>query len=193
MLQRYYGLDLVSAGLISGVVIGVTGLVGLLFGGRVLDRAARTSPSARVLVAGISLAGAAVLSFAGLSAGQQALWQLVLFLGLGYLLGIVYLAALVPAVSDVIEPQQRSGALGLLFAVGYVLGGAGGPILVGVLSDSLAAGSSLPDDAAVAQGLQTAMMIGVPIAFAVAALGMLLSSRFVAADREAMLAREVAA
>lgn len=192
VLQRFYGLDLVAAGAIGGVVIGVTGLIGLLLGGRVLDRAARRSPAARVKAAAVCLGGAAVLSLIGLAAGQEMLWQLVLFLSIGYLLGIVYLAAQVPVVSDVIAPEHRSGALGLLFAIGYLLGGAGGPIVVGVLSDFVAAGAPAGVDTA-AQGLQTAMMISVPAAFAVAALGMFVTSRFVKADREAMLSEESSA
>ncbi|TDD61678.1 MFS transporter [Kribbella antibiotica] len=187
VLQRYYGLGLVNAGLIGGVVIGVTGLIGLLVGGRVLDLAAKKSPAARVLAAAVALAGAAVLSFVGLAAGRDAVWQLVLFLSLGYLFGIVYLAAAVPVVSDVIKPAQRSGALGMMFAVGYLFGGAGGPIIVGLLSDSLAAGSTAAD------GLQTAMMFAVPLAFGVAAIGMLLAARFVVADRASMLAASTTA
>jgi MFS family permease len=186
VLQRYYDLSLVGASLVGGVVVGVTGLIGLVAGGRVLDRAARRSPEDRVRVAAFSLVGAAVLSLAGLAAGRGALWQLVVFLSLGYLLGIVYLAAAVPVVSDVIRPEQRSGALGLLFAVGYLLGGAGGPILVGVLSDSLAAGAASETEAS-ALGLRTAMMITVPLAFGIAAAGMLLAARFVRGDRDAML------
>lgn len=186
VLQRYYGLSLVGAGLVGGIVVGVTGLVGLLAGGRLLDRAARRSPEARVRVSAFCLVGAAVFSFAGLAAGRGALWQLVVFLSLGYLLGIVYLAAAVPVVSDVIRPEQRTGALGLLFAVGYLLGGAGGPVLVGVLSDALAAGAQSASGAS-AHGLRTAMLITVPLAFAVAAASMLLASRFVRHDREAML------
>ncbi|MFB6552461.1 spinster family MFS transporter [Streptomyces sp. NPDC056405] len=192
VLQRYYGLGLVSAGAVGGVVVGVTGLIGLLVGGRALDRAARKSPAARVQVAAVSLVGAAVFSFAGLAADQGALWQLLVFLSLGYLHGIVYLAAAVPVVSDVIAPEQRSGALGLMFAIGYLLGGAAGPVFVGALSDSLAAASGSADEAS-AHGLQTAMMITVPLAFAVAAIGALLTSRFVQTDRDTMLARETAA
>ncbi|MCX4781975.1 spinster family MFS transporter [Streptomyces sp. NBC_01264] len=186
VLQRYHGLSLVGAGAVGGIVVGVTGFVGLFAGGRILDRAARTSPEARVRVAAYSLFGAAALSLAGLAAGRGALWQFVVFLSLGYLLGIVYLAAAVPVVSDIIRPEQRSGALGLLFAVGYLLGGAGGPVLVGVLSDALAAGAQSTTGAS-AHGLRTALVITVPLAFAVAASGMLLASRFVRGDREAML------
>ncbi|WCN83955.1 spinster family MFS transporter [Micromonospora sp. LH3U1] len=192
VLQRYYGLDLVDAGVIGGVVIGITGLIGLLIGGRLLDRAARRSLGARVRTAAYSLAAAAVFALVGFAANRDRLWQLVLFLSLAYLLGIIYLAAAVPIVSDVIGPQQRAGAIGLMFAVGYLLGGAGGPIVVGILSDALAA-QSADTTAATAQGLQTAMMIGVPVAFAVAAIGMLAASRSVKTDHEAMLAGEVPA
>ena len=192
LLQRHYGLDLVDAGLIGGVVIGITGLIGLLIGGRLLDRAARRSLTARVRTAAYSLAAAAVLALAGLAANRDRLWQLVLFLSLAYLLGIIYLAAAVPIVSDVIRPQQRAGAIGLMFAVGYLLGGAGGPIVVGILSDTLAA-QSADSAAAAAQGLQTAMMIGVSVPFAMAAIGMLAAARFVRADHEAMLVEEVPA
>ncbi|WP_419817536.1 spinster family MFS transporter [Glaciibacter flavus] len=194
VLQRYYGLELIPAALLGGVVIGITGLLGLIFGGRVLDRAAKSSPSRRVLIASISLVGAAVFSLVGLAAAQQNLWQLVVFLGIGYLLGIVYLAASLPAVSDVIGPRQRSTALGVVFAIGLLIGGAGGPIAVGAVSDSLAtsAASSISSDAAIAQGLQGAMMIMVPIAFVVAAIGMFIATRFMTRDHEAMLAREAA-
>lgn len=184
VLQRYYGLDLVTAGAVGGVVIGLTGLIGLLIGGRTLDAAARRSPTARVQVAVISLAGAAVFAAAGLAAGAHALWQLMLFLSISYLLGIIYLAAAVPVMSDVVRPRQRSGAIGLMGAIGYLLGGAGGPIVVGIISDALAGGGT---DAAEAQGLKTAMLIAVPLAFAVAAAGMLLAGKFVKADRDAML------
>jgi MFS family permease len=193
VLQRYYGLSLVNAAAVSGVVIGIGGLVGLLLGGLVTDRVSKTSVARRVVVAAICLLVAAPLAYFGLSAAQSVLWQLVLFLALSYLLGMVYLAAAVPVVSDVVSAKQRSSALGVVFAIGYVLGGAGGPIVVGAISDSLAHGASgLSTTAASAYGLQTAMMIVVPIAFVVAAIGMFISSRTVTADRASMLAREAA-
>lgn len=190
VLQRYYGLDLVPAALMSGVIIGVTGLIGLLIGGRVLDRASNHSASRRVIFSAISLVLAAILSFIGLTAGQGSLWQLVVFLGLGYLFGIIYLAAYVPAVTDVVVPKVRSTALGVVYAIALLLGGAGGPIVTGIVSDAINASgaSTLAPDVAAAQGLQTAMMIVVPIGFAVAALGMFIAARSTNADRAQMLA-----
>lgn len=195
VLQRYYGLALVPAAILSGVVIGVTGLIGLLIGGRLLDRAAIRSAAARARISGITLAAAAVLSGIGLAAGQGALWQLVVFLGLGYLCGIIYLAASTPTISDIVPARQRSTAMGVAFAIALLLGGAGGPIVVGAISDSMnkAASSTLSADAAAAQGLQQAMLVAVPVAFALAAVGMFLASRTMNAERERMLAAEAAA
>lgn len=193
VLQRYYGLGLIPAASTSGVIIGVAGLIGLLVGGRVLDRARARSTTARDRASAACLALAAVSSFVGLAAAPSALWQLVLFMSLGYLLGIVYLASFVPATADVVAPEQRSTALGLIFAVGYLIGGAGGPICVGLLSDSLAGSAgSLAAAEASAHGLRTAMAVLVPVAFAVAAVGMLLAARSAPADRAKMLARGVA-
>jgi MFS transporter, Spinster family, sphingosine-1-phosphate transporter len=193
VLQRYYGLGLVTAGLISGVVIGITGLVGLIIGGRLLDRAARRSSSARVLVAALCLIVAAPLALIAFAAAQSVLWQLVLFLSLSYLLGTIYLASAIPAVSDVVGPKQRSTALGIIFALGYLLGGAGGPIAIGLLSDSLTrSASGLSAAAASAHGLQGSMMVLVPIGFLVAGIGMLITTRTVTKDHAAMLAEETA-
>ena len=142
----------------------------------------------------VLLVAAAVFSLVGLAATRERLWQLVVFLGLGYLLGIVYLATYVPAVSDVIAARIRSTAIGTVYALALLLGGAGGPVAVGALSDSFnaAASPSLTADQAAAQGLQTAMMVLVPIGFGVAALGTFLAARFTNHDRERMLAEEAA-
>ena len=58
LLQRYFHLPLGRASMSTGLVIGVTGVIGLLIGGQLADRASRRSPRARLLVgvAGLSLA-----------------------------------------------------------------------------------------------------------------------------------------
>jgi MFS transporter, Spinster family, sphingosine-1-phosphate transporter len=175
VLQRAFGLELIPAGALSGVVIGVSGLIGLLVGGRVLDRAVRRSHATRVRLTAVLLVAAAVLSLIGLSSGSLVVF--VVFVFAGYLVGIVYLAASAPAISDVVEPRTRSTALGVVYAIGLLIGGAGGPIVAGAVSDSIGS-------------LQTALMIVVPAAFAVAGCGMLLAARTFDRDRDRMLATE---
>jgi hypothetical protein len=53
--------------------------------------------------------------------------------------------------------------------------------------------STLSADAAAAQGLQQAMLVAVPVAFALSAVGMFLASRTMNAERQRMLAAEAAA
>ncbi|MHA7987405.1 spinster family MFS transporter [Rathayibacter sp. CAU 1779] len=177
VLQRSYHLDLVPAGAVSGVVLGFSGLIGLLFGGRLLDRAVKRSHAARVWLTAFLLIAAAVFSLIGLLAGAGALWQFIVFSFIGYLLGIIYLAASAPIISDVIEPAKRSTAIGIVYAIGLLIGGAGGPIVAGAVSDSLGS-------------LQAALAIVVPIAFAAAGLGMVLAARTFTRDRERMLGTE---
>ena len=188
VLQRYFDLPLVSAGIISGLMVGLTGLIALLVGGPLLDRVSGRSPIARHAVAATSLAVAALCSLVGFLASSSALPQFVLLVGAGYLFSIVYLAAYVPVTAEVVTPAQRSTAFGIIFAIGLLLGGAGGPLAVGALSDSLAASSALSGAAASAEGLKNAMSILVPLGYGIAAIGMVIAMRFARADRDAMIA-----
>lgn len=189
VLQRYYGLSLTEAGAAGGLVLGVSGLVGLLVAGPVLDRARTRSGVRRDMVAVVCLAAAAVLALVGLSAGREGFAMFIAFMSLSYMLGIVFLAVYVPAAADVVPAERRSTALGVIVAAGLFVGGAGGPISVGVLSDVLRSDAvGVSDAVALADGLHTAMLVLVPLAFLVAAAGMLFALRAGRADA-ARLAR----
>lgn len=183
VLQRYFGLSLTEAGAAGGLVLGVSGLVGLLVAGPVLDRARARSGVRRDLVAVVCLAAAAVFALVGLSAGRDAVAVFVGFMGLSYLFGIVFLAVYVPAAADVVPAERRSTALGVIVAAGLLIGGAGGPIAVGVLSDVLRSDAvGVSDAVALADGLHTAMLLLIPLAFLVAAAGMLFALKAGRAD-----------
>lgn len=178
VLQRYFGLSLTEAGAAGGLVLGVSGLVGLLVAGPVLDRARARSGVRRDLVAVVCLAAAAVFALVGLSAGRGGVGVFIAFMSLSYLFGIVFLAVYVPAAADVVPAERRSTALGVIVAAGLFVGGAGGPIAVGVLSDVLRSDAvGVSDAVALADGLHTAMLVLVPLAFLVAAAGMLFALR----------------
>lgn len=183
VLQRYFGLSLTEAGAAGGLVLGASGLVGLLVAGPVLDRARTRSGVRRDMVAVVCLAAAAVLALAGLSAGRDAVSVFIVFMSLSYMFGIVFLAVYVPAAADVVPAERRSTALGVIVAAGLLVGGAGGPIAVGVLSDVLRSDAvGVSEAVALADGLHTAMLLLVPSAFLVAAAGMLFALRAGRAD-----------
>jgi MFS transporter, Spinster family, sphingosine-1-phosphate transporter len=171
-LQRSFNLGLADASKLGGVVVGLSGLVGLLVGGRALDRAARRSAAHRVRLAAIVMFAAAVACAVGLASSNLVVF--VLALSVGYMLGMMYTAFTLPAVADVVGPHQRATAIGVQFAVGLLLGGAGGPVAVGVLSDTFG-------------DLQYALLLTVPVAYAVAALGLFAAARTFGSDRARML------
>jgi MFS family permease len=194
LFQRYFGLELTSAAVMTGIVVGITGLIGLAFGGQLADKADRKATRYRPLLGAACLTAAVPLTFFALRLGPESAVLYVVIFAMGWLLGYVFYTAAYPAVADVVEPPLRATAIGLMFAVAYLFGGAGGPLVVGMLSDAFAdqaridAGAATVSAAQRAIGLHDAMLILVPISLAVAAVAMFLASRTVTADRAKMLA-----
>lgn len=191
LFQRYFGASLTGAAVLTGVVVGVTGLVGLLVGGWVSDRAARRSTGARVLVGAVATLASVPLTWFALSVGPEATGTFVVLFGAGWLLQYLYYTSAYPAVADVVGPRLRSTATAVFFAAFYLLGGAVGPVIAGALSDAfaadaLAAGASAAD--AAANGLRQALAVIVPLSMAIASVGLFLAARSVRRDNERMTA-----
>lgn len=195
LFQRYFGVTLTGAAVLTGVVVGVTGLVGLLAGGWLSDRAARRSPGARVLVGAVASAVAVPLTALALTLGPDATATFVLVFGLGWLLQYLYYTSAFPAVADVVPPRLRSTATAVFFAAFYLLGGAVGPVIVGALSDvytaTALAGGATPDQAGAA-GLRQALLTIVPGSMLVTAVGLFLATRTVRRDNTRMRATAAA-
>ena len=175
----------------TGLVLGVTGVAGLLIGGQLADRASRRSPRARLLVgvAGLSLAAPLVLLALLVPRHRPILFALVL--GVGWMFNYFMSTAWVPALADVVEPHLRATAVALNFAVGYLLGAALGPVLTGFLSDwftrrSHRLGSRGPLSAE-AMGLHWSLLIIVPASLVFAAVAGWVASRHIEHDHRALL------
>ncbi|MEJ8280888.1 spinster family MFS transporter [Pseudonocardia spirodelae] len=191
LFQRWFGASLTGAAVLTGVVVGVTGLVGLLVGGWVSDRAARRSPGARVLVGAVATLVSVPLTGFALTVGPDAVGTFVVLFGAGWLLQYLYYTSAYPAVADVVEPRLRSTATAVFFAAFYLLGGAVGPVIAGALSDVFAAGAlaeGVAPAAAAASGLRQALAVLVPVSMAIASLGLFLAARTVGRDHERMTA-----
>jgi MFS family permease len=194
LLQRYFGLSLESAAIATGVIVGVTGLVGLVGGGWVADKAHQFSDRGRLILGSMCLAMAALLThYALMRFGKHDVTLFIVVFSLGWLLQYFFYISLYPAIQDVVEPRLRATAVGVFFAALYLLGGAFGPLVVGYLSDFFAnnvmttEGITELSDAHRAAGLHGAFIL-VPISLAVTAVAIFCASRTFPADAKAMVA-----
>lgn len=172
LFQRWFGVSLTAAAMLTGVVVGVTGLVGLVAGGMLADRAGRHSPRSRVLVGAVSMLIAAPLAFVALSLGRDAVGAYVAIFAVAWLLQYIYYVAAYPALADVVVPRLRGTAIALYFAANYLLGGAVGPVITGILSDRFAKAAGGPPAQAVAAGLHGALLAVVPLTLLIAGIGL---------------------
>jgi MFS family permease len=137
-LFRYYGMSPAQAGYISAVVLGAVGVISLLAGGLAADWVRKRWDNGRMLLAAVSLLVSTLLVFLALILPKSQMVFFTIIMGLGWLLFYVYYATVYPAIQDVVEPHLRGTAMALYFFAMYVLGGAFGSKIVGMLSDSFA-------------------------------------------------------
>ena len=191
LLQRHYEQSLQSAGLLVGIILGVTGLLSLSTGGFIADALQKRYTLGRMLfgVVGMFVAGIATMAALGLGASNVLLFT-VLF-SIGWFMLFNYYTSVYPAIQDLVQPNQRALAMALYFACMYILGGAFGPLLLGGLSDYLAnqallaSGQEQMSEAFIAQGLYGAMYI-IPVALLITAVCLTVGLRTYKQDRERM-------
>jgi predicted MFS family arabinose efflux permease len=134
-LVRYYGMSLERSGFISAVVLGAVGVISLLAGGLVADWVRKRWDNGRMLMAAMSLLVSTLLVFLALILPKDQMVFFTVLMGLGWLLYYVFYVTVYPAIQDVVEPHLRGTAMALYFLAMYVIGGAFGSKVVGMLSD----------------------------------------------------------
>ena len=191
LLQRYNGLPLPRAGVDTGIIVGLTGLIGLTLGGWIADKLHQHSKRGRLLFGAASMAAACVATVAALLLGPEEAAAFTAVFSVGWLLQYQYCTCAYPAIQDVVEPRMRATAVALYFACLYLLGGAFGPVVVGLLSDHYAKAAMLAAGATALTthfrgiGLHGAMYV-IPAALGLTAAALLGASATFRADAEAM-------
>lgn len=193
MLQRYFQMPLEKAAVATGLIVGVTGLLGLTLGGVLADYIHQRWATGRLRFAALSMLLAAAFSAAALLGGQMEVAVFVALFSVGWLFSYSFFTCGLTAVQDVIEPRLRATAMALFFAALYLLGGGLGPLAVGYLSDHFAqsamftANAGEMTEAFKAQGLHRAMLL-IPAALLVSMAGLCFAARHFVADAAAMRA-----
>jgi MFS family permease len=191
LLQRYFRLPIDQAANRTGVIVGITGLIGLTLGGTIADQVGKKSLRGRLVYGAISLLLAAPATYLALEQGRDGAAAFTVLFGLGWLLYYSYYTTVYAALQDVIEPRLRATALALYFVGMYVLGGAAGPTAVGALSDRLAHAAMAAANAPAmtidfkAIGLHDSMKL-IPLMLFLTAISVYLASRTFEADAKRM-------
>ncbi|MEK8079682.1 spinster family MFS transporter [Pseudomonas sp. XK-1] len=191
MLQRYFLLPLEQAAMATGVIVGLTGLLGLTLGGWLADKIHQRWQSGRLLFAALSMLVAALATGYALHAGRIEVALFVTLFSIGWLFAYNFYTCVYTAIQDVIEPRLRATAMALFFAGLYLLGGGLGPVAVGLLSDHyaqaamLAAGATEMNETFKAVGLHGAMYL-IPVALLLTMLALLQASRCFVSDSARM-------
>lgn len=186
-LMRYYGLDIRDANIAAMVINGFLTLPGLLLGGFLGDalRKRRTN-GAMLLIALTSLISAPAF-FLAVNAGPDSVALFFAAMGVGFMLMYFYYSIIYSTIQDITPPNLRGTAMSVYFMAMYILGGALGPLSIGLLSDhftrSAAAAAGVVNFTAAslepfkAEGLRNAMYV-VPL------LSLLLSAVLFRAAKE---------
>ena len=193
-LGRYHGLDLRQANLVTGLMLGALGIASLLMAGIAADRARRWRTNGRLVLGAAAITGATPCVFMALIQAPGHVTPFIVWMGAGWILFYFYYATVYASVHDIVPPALRGSAMSLYFFCMYVLGGAFGTAILGMLSDHMArramaaVGASDMTEAFRATGLHDAFFI-VPVIFGLLALTLFAASRTVARDIEAARGR----
>ncbi len=123
-----------QAGLYSGVVLVLAGMVGLVIGGYLADRLGKRFPGARIQVCGLGFLLSAP-TFA-LTVTAHAVLPFTCFFVLTAALLAMYTGPSMAATQDVVPPALRASAVALSLLIAHLLGDTFSPLLVGVLANS---------------------------------------------------------
>jgi predicted MFS family arabinose efflux permease len=193
-LGRIHHLNVARAGIFTGVVYAVGGILGGVLGGTWGDRVmARGRTDGRMLIAAAGALAAVPLSYFGFRQHLGELAVAVPLLALAYGALNMYYGLVYASLHDIVAPTLRGTAMAVYFLVMYLGGASFSPLLTGELSDTMArraaslVGSTSVTEAYRAIGLQQAMLI-IPVLSLLLAAVLWAGSRSIVRDSSKRLA-----
>jgi MFS family permease len=146
-LAERFGMSLSMAGLNATLWLQAASITGVLVGGWLADRWALRHLGGRMRVQAIGLlVGAPLVFIAGWTTAVPVL--VLALIGFGFCKGL-YDSNTWAALYDVVRPERRGTALGLVNGLGWLLGGAPAPIIIAMSADRFGFGPSISGTAAI--------------------------------------------
>ncbi len=131
-LEREHDLGEAAAGAITGGLILFVALTGALLGGALGDRAASSGSGGRARIVGTTLAGGAVVGAVAFL--FDALGPLLVLLAVASFVISMAIPNFAAVIAEVIPAARRGTGFSIYYFL-TILGGAVGPLLIGVVSD----------------------------------------------------------
>ncbi|MGN3974383.1 spinster family MFS transporter [Tsuneonella sp. SYSU-LHT278] len=173
LLTRRFGLPVGEAGLTTALISSIPAAISTIAGGIIADRLAPRFPASYALVPAVSLLVAAPLYLIAFTRGDLA--PFVVFTMLAAVLQFSFLGVTVGTLQNMMHPRMRATANAFTNIFGGLIGGMG-PVVIGTLSDRLAA-AGLPSHLALGHAMAGAALLSLW-----AAAHYFLAARTVAAD-----------
>jgi len=186
-LQRFHGMSVHDASIVSSVAVGAVGAIGLILGGWAADKMSVKRRNGRLVLSAWCMSIAAPCIFFAINQPKGSISAYVLLMAMGTITMYVYYATVYTAIQDVIEPRLRGTAVAIYFCCMYIFGASMGPVGTGMLSDHFArkamidAGAGSMTEAFKAIGLHNAMY-AIPVLAMLAALVLFAASRTMEKD-----------
>lgn len=187
--SRVHHMNVARAGIATGVVYAIGGIVGGAIAGVWGDRIARRNNHGRMQIAACAALIAVPFAYIGIRQGFGSLALAVPLLTLVYGLLNMYYGLVYSSIQDIVAPSVRGTAMAIYFLVMYLIGASWGTLIIGKLSDysarhaASAAGSAKVTEVFRAIGLQQAML-AIPVLSLVLALVLWIGSRTIGRDIE---------
>ncbi|XP_075697077.1 protein spinster homolog 1-like [Rhinoderma darwinii] len=126
---------------IFGVITVITGILGVAAGVQISRRYKKINPFADPLVCGFGMLGSAPFLFLALVSAKYSLVSSYVFIFIGDTLLSMNAAIVDDILLSVVTPTRRSTAEALQIMVSHLIGDAGSPYVIGVLSDYIRRGN----------------------------------------------------
>jgi MFS family permease len=184
---RIHHMNVASAGIATGLVYAIGGVLGGVIAGVAGDTIVRWRASGRLLIAAIAALVAAPLSYFGLRQPYGALAIALPFITVMTGLLNMYYGLVYSSIQDIVGPALRGTGMAVYFLVMYLFGASWGTVIIGKMSDRAArhaadlAGSPTITEAFKAVGLQHAML-AIPVLSLALAIVLWAGSRTIAKD-----------
>ena len=161
---RIHHMNVARAGITTGIVYAVGGILGGSVAGIWGDRIVHRNSSGRMKIAAIAALLAVPLSYFGIHQGYGSLALALPLLTIAYGLLNMYYGLVYASIQDIVAPALRGTSMSIYFLVMYLIGASWGTLIIGKMSDRFAlhaahlAGVDKITEAFKATGLQQALL-----------------------------------